>query len=242
MRKIRLILPTYNERENIKKLIPRIFKIAKKSKLDIDILVIDDNSPDKTSEAVEELGKKYPVKIIKRDFKGGLGSAYIEGFNNSINEDKEVIFEMDSDLSHDPEYIPKFIKEIDKGFDLVIGERKKTIGWGLYRKAISFGGNFIGRNIAGIKIKDLTTGYRAYKINVLKSLDLENIKSNGYAFQLEIIIKTLSRGFKIGSIPIIFYDRKNGKSKLSKKDMIEFMILSLRFRIKRLFSDRYKFT
>jgi len=229
--KIRIVLPTYNEKENLKILIPKLFKIFKKGEIDGDVLVVDDNSPDGTADFAEKLGKKYSIKVIKRKKKMGLGSAYITGFKASLKDKKDIIFEMDADLSHDPQYIPEFIKKINGGFDIVIGKREKVVGWNWYRKLVSWGGNFIGKNLAGIKVKDLTTGYRAYRNKVLKSINLNKIKANGYAFQLEMLSKSLSKGFKIGSIPIIFYDRKKGKSKLSKWDMLEFSILALKIRL-----------
>lgn len=228
--KIRIILPTYNEKENLKILLPKIFEVYKKNELNGDILVIDDNSPDGTADFVEKMGGKYPVKIIKRSGKMGLGSAYIRGFKESLKDRKDIIFEMDADLSHDPKYIPQFVKKIDN-FDVVIGERKEITGWNWYRKLVSWGGNLVGRKLAGIKIKDLTTGYRAYKSDVLSSLNLDKIESNGYAFQLETLARSLSNGFKIGSVPIIFHDRRKGKSKLSKKDVIEFFTLALKIRL-----------
>lgn len=231
MEKIRIILPTYNEKENLKVLLPELFRVFSKHKLNADVLVIDDNSQDGTVDFIEKMEQKHPVKLIKRDGKIGIGSAYIRGFKESLNDGKEIIFEMDADLSHSPEYIVQFIKKIDEGFDLVIGERKKIVGWNFYRKMISFGGNFIGRNLAGIKIKDLTTGYRAYRSNLLDSISLDKIESNGYAFQLETLFRSLSNGFKVGSVPIVFYDRQKGKSKLSKRDMIEFFVLALKIRL-----------
>jgi dolichol-phosphate mannosyltransferase len=160
-----------------------------------------------------------------------LGSAYIRGFKESLYDDKDIIFEMDADLSHNPEYIMQFIKKIEEGFDLVIGEREKIVGWRFYRKMISMGGNFIGRNLAGIKIKDLTTGYRAYRRDVLSSMNLDKIESDGYAFQLETLFRSLSNGFKVGSVPIVFYDRESGKSKLSKWDIVKFFVLALKIRL-----------
>ena len=174
--KVRIILPTYNERNNINILIPKIFKIFKENKINGDILIVDDNSPDGTANLAKKLSKKYPIKILEREKKLGIGSAYVLGFKKSLEDKKDIIFEMDSDLSHDPKYIPEFIEKINSGFDVVIGERKKVVGWNWYRKLISWGGNFIGRNIAGVKIKDLTTGYRAYKRHVLDSINLDKIK------------------------------------------------------------------
>jgi len=229
--KVRIILPTYNERSNIEALIPKIFAVFKKNKINGDILVIDDNSPDGTAEFVKILSKKYPIKMLKREKKLGLGSAYIIGFKESLKDKKDIIFEMDSDFSHDPKYIPKFIKKINSGFDVVIGEREKVVGWNWYRRLVSWGGNFIGRNLAGVKVQDLTTGYRAYRGEVLKSINLDKIKSNGYAFQLEILARVLAKKFKVSSVSIIFKDRKKSQSKLSKWDMLEFFILSIKIRL-----------
>lgn len=229
--KIRVILPTYNEKENLKILLPRLFEVFESNGLNGDVLVVDDNSPDGTADFAEETGKKYKVKVIRRKEKMGLGSAYVRGFKESLKDGKDIVFEMDADLSHDPKYIPKFVKKINETFDVVIGERKEVKGWNFYRKAVSWGGNFIGRNLAGIKVKDLTTGYRAYRKGVLESIDLSEINSSGYAFQLEMLARSLSKEFKIGSVPIVFNDRKGGKSKLSKSDIMEFFILALKIRL-----------
>ena len=230
--KVRIILPTYNERNNINILIPKIFKIFKENKINGDILIVDDNSPDGTANLAKKLSKKYPIKILEREKKLGIGSAYVLGFKKSLEDKKDIIFEMDSDLSHDPKYIPEFIEKINSGFDVVIGERKKVVGWNWYRKLISWGGNFIGRNIAGVKIKDLTTGYRAYKRHVLDSINLDKINSSGYCFQLEMIARSLKKNFKIGSVLIVFYNRRRGKSKLSKLDMLEFLFLAIKIRLR----------
>ncbi len=226
----RIILPTYNEIENIKILIPKIFNTFKSHGIRGDVLVVDDNSPDGTADFLEEL-KKYSVKVVRRERKMGLGSAYIKGFKESLKDGKDVIFEMDADLSHDPSYIPYFIRKIMEGFDVVIGAREEIVGWNWYRKSVSFCGNFIGRNLAGIKIKDLTTGYRAYRKEVLKSVNLDKIKSSGYAFQLEIMARCISSGFIVGSIPIVFYNRSMGNSKLSREDILEFFMTALKIRL-----------
>jgi len=231
MNKIRVILPTYNEKENLKLLIPELFNIFRENNLDADVLIVDDNSPDGTADFVETISKTYPIKLIKRECKMGLGSAYILGFKESIKDGVNIVFEMDADLSHKPEYVIHFIEKINQGFDMVIGEREKIVGWSIYRKMISRTGNLIGRYLAGIKISDLTTGYRAYRKDVLKNIDLDKIESNGYAFQLETLYRGIAGGFKVGSIPIIFYDRQNGKSKLSKWDMLEFLILAIKIRL-----------
>ena len=231
MTKLRIILPTYNECDNLKKLIPNLFDVLKENKFDADVLIIDDNSSDNTYKLVKKLKEKYPIKFIRRKQKMGIGSAYVLGFKKSIKDNVDIIFEMDADLSHKPEYIIEFVKKINQGFDVVIGEREKIVGWSFYRKIVSRGGNLIGRFIAGVKINDLTTGFRAYKKEVLEKINIEKIESDGYAFQLEMLYRAKCSDFKIGAIPIIFYNRKKGKSKLSKKDMINFVFLSFKIRL-----------
>ena len=232
--KVSVVIPTYNERENIKLLIPKIFIALKRSKVNGNIIIVDDNSPDGTSEVVKKLQKRYrKIILIKRPKKLGIGSAYIEGFKVALNKNSEIIIEMDGDLSHNPIYIPKFIKSI-KDCDVVIGSRYKKggkiVGWNWYRKLVSIGGNQIGRYIAKIDIEDITSGFRSYKKEVLKNV-INEIKSSGYAFQLEILARCIKKGFKVRTIPIIFYDRKKGKSKLSKKDILSFLLIALKIRL-----------
>ena len=233
--KVSIVLPTYNERENIKILIPRIFKVLKKNKINGSMIVVDDSSPDKTALIVQRLKKTYPITLIERSGKLGIGSAYITGFKKTLEDKADVVFEMDADLSHDPRYIPDFTKKIEQGFDVVIGSRKveggDVVGWNWYRKAVSAGGNFIGKRIAGVDISDLTSGYRAFKRKVVESIGLNKIKSDGYAFQLEVLSRCINKGFTVGVIPIMFYDRTAGKSKLSRRDMIDFFWTALKIRL-----------
>lgn len=238
MGKVTIVLPTYNERENIKKLIPEIFQVFQENKIPGEVMIVDDSSPDGTSQVVEKLAKNYPVNLIQREKKLGIGSAYVLGFKKALQNKADVIFEMDADLSHSPKYIPKFIDKLEEGYEVVIGSRKikggGVIGWSPYRKLISTGGNFIGKYIAGIEISDLTSGFRAYKSKVLREISLEKVESNGYAFQLEMLARALKKGSKIGVIPIIFHDRYKGKSKLSRKDMIDFLGIALKIRLGQL--------
>lgn len=233
--KTTIVLPTYNERENIKQLIPKIFKIFKENKIQGKLIVVDDNSPDGTSEIVNDLKKRYPLTLIQRERKLGIGSAYITGFRKALEDETDLIFEMDADLSHDPIYIPRFIQKINQGFDVVIGSRRikggEVVGWNWYRKSISWGGNFSGRYIAGVAVDDLTSGYRVYKREVLTKIDLDKVESNGYGFQLEMLARSLKKGFKVDTIPIVFSDRYSGKSKLSRKDVINFFIIALKIRM-----------
>jgi len=239
--RIVIVLPTYNERENIKVLIPEIFKIFKENKIDGKVIVVDDSSPDGTSNVVEKLKEKnkekFIINLIKRDKKLGLGSAYIYAFRyilNNPNDIPDVIFEMDADLSHSPDEIPKFLEKFSEGYDVVIGSRRikggKIIGWNKTRKFISLVGNFIGKYLAGIYVSDLTSGYRAYKREVLEKISLKNVESDGYAFQLEMLARAKNKGFKIGTVPITFYDRISGKSKLSRKDLINFLLIAFKIR------------
>ncbi len=233
--KVVVILPTYNERKNLKTLIPEIFGVFHENKINGNVIVVDDSSPDGTAEIVKELMGRYPLKLIERERKLGIGSAYIAGFKRALLDNANFIFEMDADLSHSPQEIPKFLEKIEGGFDLIIGSRRvkggKIVNWPWSRRVISFGGNLIGRYLAGVDIADLTSGYRVYRSKVLEEINLEKIKSNGYAFQLEILAKCMKKGFKIATIPITFQDRQSGKSKLSCKELFDFFIVAMRIRL-----------
>lgn len=232
--KIFIIIPTYNEKDNIKKLICQIFD---SNIPDLNILIIDDNSPDGTGEIIKDLIKKHQnrLHLIQRNGKLGMGSAYIAGFKYALSENADLIFEMDADFSHDPKYIPDFIKQTNFGFDVVLGSRRikngGVIGWNWTRKLMSAGAMSFSRIILKLKTKDVTTGYRCYKKEVLLKVDLDKIKSNGYAFQEEMIYLCEKKEFKIKEIPIIFKDRKLGKSKLGHKDIVEFFktVIKLKF-------------
>jgi len=232
--KISVLVPTYNERENLPELLKRISKVFREKKIDGEVIVIDDNSPDGTGELAEELRKKYSfLKVIHRRAKLGLGSAYLEGFGLSSGQ---LIFTMDSDLSHDPKYLPRFI-EAAKRADLVVGTRYmkggKTIGWGIYRRLVSRGANFLAKLVIRDGVKDVTSGYRAYHRKILERIPLDKIQSSGYAFQLEMMYEVKRRGFKIKSVPITFVDRKRGKSKLGIRDILGFLKLAVKLGLKR---------
>ena len=234
-----IIIPTYNERENIKILIPGLEKIFRKIRNhDMSILVADDNSPDGTSEAVKRLMKKYSNIYLIRGRKEGLGAAYLRGFQYAIENLKaEVLFEMDADLSHPPKLIPVMMKMIDNGYDLVIGSRYikggGTPDWNLTRRLISKGGNFFARIISGMySICDCTSGLRAIRSSSLKRIDRKHINTHGYAFQSTLLYELIGIGAKVKEVPLIFYDRKLGETKLQAKDLIEFFFNSLRIRFK----------
>ncbi len=233
MSKAIVIIPTYNELHNIQKLIPDVLSLYDK---EIDILVVDDNSPDGTGKFVEELSKSNEqVHVLIREKKMGLGTAYCAGFKYALQHGYEYIFEMDADFSHDPKELANFLVAI-KNHDLVIGSRYLTgvnvINWPMQRLLLSFFANKYTRIITGMPITDSTGGFKCFRRKVLESINLDNIKSNGYSFQIEMNFKTWKKGFKIGEIPIIFYDRQLGKSKMSKKIVREAALLvwKLRFR------------
>ncbi len=233
-----VVLPTYNERENIKIIIPELQKVFKKIKYDMHILIVDDNSPDGTQKEVKKFQKKYKnIHLITGD-KKGLGVAYLRGFDYAINELKaDVLQMMDADLSHPPDLLPRFMKEIEKGNDIVIGSRYikggDTPDWGLMRKVISFGGNFFARIVAGLyKIHDCTSGYRAIRSSVYKKINKENLHTKGYAFMSTLLYELFSVGAKPKEIPLVFYDRKHGETKLRTKDLVEFFINAFRLRFR----------
>ncbi len=212
-----IIIPTYNEAKNIRRIISDILNLN----VDVDILVVDDNSPDGTAAIVEEIAKNdSKISILKRECKMGLGSAYVAGFKHAIDKEYNHIFEMDADLSHDPKEIPNFLERI-KDYDLVIGSRYikgiNVINWPLRRLILSYGANIYTRVITGLPLKDSTGGFKCFRRKVLENIDLDKIHSEGYAFQIEVNYKTWKKGFKITEIPIIFVDRTEGKSKMSKK-------------------------
>lgn len=227
-----IVIPTYNEKENIGKLIRAITALGQTG---LEIIVVDDNSPDGTGALVRELTDDYPVHLIERKGKLGIGSAYIRGFTEAISRGADLIFEMDADFSHDPDDIPRMIAAAAHA-DLVIGSRKipggKVIGWGMARKFMSNGAMWLSRLLLGLKAKDVTAGFRCFRAPVLKTIPLEQIKSNGYAFQEELLYRTQQHGFSISEIPVTFVDRQEGKSKLSKKDIIEFFIAMVRLKLK----------
>ena len=232
--KISIVIPTYNERKNIPILIKKILNLDLNTK----IIVVDDNSPDSTGEVANKLAKKYKNKIfvIHRKGKLGLGTAYIAGFKCAIKDGADLIFSMDGDLSHNPKYIPSFLKKINQGYDIVLGSRYIKGGdfsLNIKRKIISKGANLFAKWMLNMDVNDLTTGYRCYKRNVLESINLDGIKSDGYSFLEEILFLCKRKGFKMAETPIIFTLRKEGKSKLARKEIINFFFTILRLKFKR---------
>ena len=218
MSKSIVIIPTYNEKENISKIIRKVFSLE----VDFNILIIDDNSPDGTASIVRDLIPEYSERlyIIERPGKLGLGTAYITGFKWALENDYEFIFEMDADFSHDPnDLIRLHAVCMDEGFDLAIGSRYisgiNVINWPLKRVLMSYFASVYVRKITGMPVMDTTAGFKCYRNTVLKNIGIENIKMKGYGFQIEMKFRTWKYGFKIKEIPIIFTDRKEGTSKMS---------------------------
>jgi len=234
MKAVSVIVPTYNERENLSILIDRINKIFVDGGIIGEVVIIDDNSPDGTGQLAEQLRRKYKfLKVIHRPSKLGLGSAYREGFRAAVGK---LLFTMDADLSHDPAYMPQFI-ERSKHADVVVGSRYVKgggiIGWGLYRKLVSKIANFLAGIVVGADVNDITSGYRAYRREVLEKVPLEEIQSSGYAFQLEILYEIRKKGFKIDSVPIVFTDRRKGRSKLGMREILSFLMLTIKLGLRR---------
>ena len=232
--KILLVLPSYNEKENIENILMELLK----QPCSLDILVVDDNSPDNTAQIVKNIQvRESRVFLIERSAKLGLGSAYLTGFKWGLQKEYDYFFAMDADLSHNPNDISRFIEEIEKGFDLVVGSRylKGTIsvaGWDFRRLILSKFANWYATKILGIKrYTDVTSGYRVYSRKALEKINLESIKSNGYAFQIEMVYKIHKAGLKIAEIPIIFYERENGSSKMSKEIALEAAIMVWKLRL-----------
>ena len=227
-----IIIPTYNEEENIEKI---IFEIQK---LNCPLLVVDDNSVDKTREIVEKYVDDKNIFILKRAGKMGLASAYIDGFRFAIQKGFDCFIEMDADFSHNPKYLSTMFKELEEN-DVVIGSRNVksggVLGWSFLRNFISKGGSIYSQLVLNCPIKDLTGGFNGWKKEVLDSIGLENIISKGYCFQIEMKYRAFKKGFKIKEFPIIFEDRKFGKSKMSKAIFFEALlnVLKIRFNIRK---------
>lgn len=220
MRKL-VIVPTYNEIDNIKMLLPELIALQD----DFDILVVDDSSPDKTADFVADFSKSEKrVNLLLRKEKNGLGKAYIAGFRWGIEHGYEAVVEMDADFSHRPVDLVKILKQLDTS-DVVVGSRYvpggETVNWGFIRKLISRGGSLYSRLILGFPVRDWTGGFNGWRTPVLHAIGLDHIQSNGYSFQIELKYKAQRLGFVVTEIPIIFEDRRVGQSKMSLKIVLE---------------------
>ncbi|MBC8016247.1 MAG: polyprenol monophosphomannose synthase [Sporomusaceae bacterium] len=239
-----IVIPTYNERSNLAELLSLIYtEVA-----DIHILIVDDNSPDGTGSLVKDLMEhqyKDGLFLIERSGKLGLGTAYIAGFKWALAREYTHIFEMDADFSHNPKYLRSFI-EASQNYDVILGSRYIAGGgvtnWNLTRRMISRGGSLYSRFILGLPFRDLTGGYKCFRRDVLDQIDLDDVKSNGYSFQIELTYRAFLKNFRIQEVPIIFEERAAGNSKMSSKIFVEaiWMVWKLRADKKRLQSTGFK--
>ncbi len=229
-----IISPTYNEIKNAPFLVEKIFDISP----EFHLLIVDDNSPDGTAEAIKKLMKKYKNLFLEiRNKKDGLGKAYIHGFKWGLERNYDCIAQMDADMSHHPKEIPTMIKLL-KNNDLVIGSRYvngvSVVNWPIKRLILSYGANLYSRIITGMRIKDATGGFKLWKTEVLNSIDFKQVKSSGYSFQIEMNYRTWIKKYKIVEHPIIFNDRTVGFSKMNKRIMLEAVWMVWRLRIWRI--------
>ena len=232
-----VIIPTYNEKENIKKIIKEVLAQGNV----YDLLVVDDKSPDGTGNIVKELMKRNKrINLLEQGSKLGLGTAYTNGFKWAIKNDYQFIFEIDADFSHDPSNLPTFRKYLkEEGFDLVIGSRYKSgvnvVNWPMSRLILSYSANLFAKTITGVPISDLTSGFKGIRKKVLESLDFNKIKADGYGFQIEIHFYSYWNDFRIKEVPIVFVERRLGDSKMSKNIIWEAFWLVWKLGILRLF-------
>ena len=220
--RVLVISPTYEERDNLPRFVAALFEVLPEASL----LVIDDASPDGTGELADEMAAADPrIAVLHRARKLGLGSAYVEGFRHALRHGYDVTLEMDTDLSHDARHLPSFLDAIGQGADVVVGSRNipggGVVGWGLGRHVISAGGSLYARTILGVPTRDLTTGYKAYTRHALETIGVEELRSSGYSFQVETTYRALRRGLRVVEVPIVFVDRRVGRSKLSRGVFLE---------------------
>jgi dolichol-phosphate mannosyltransferase len=234
--KVLIIIPTYNEKDNVRDIITQVLA----SHADVEILIVDDNSPDGTATIVKEMMQNEKrIHLLEREGKLGLGTAYCRGFEYALEHNYECVFEMDADFSHDPKEIPNFLEKI-KDHDLVIGSRYisgvNVVNWPMSRLLLSYFANIYTQVITGLPVKDATGGFKCFRASVLRKIDLSTIKSNGYAFQIEMNFKVWRAGGRIKEIPIIFIDRRSGESKMSKNIVYEAAFLVWKLKLSSLFS------
>ncbi len=228
--RVLVFTPTYNERDNVEEFARQVLSIGR----DLELLVVDDNSPDGTGEIAERLAAKYAGRVIPihRAGKLGLGTAYITGFRRAIAEEADLICTMDADFSHHPRYIPSMVEKADQGYDLVIGSRYVrgggTSGCVFHRRLLSWGANAFARTLLGLRAHDTTAGFRCYRRQVLETLDLDEIKASGYSFLIEMLYRVQRRGWRVGEVPILFENRRLGTSKISKNEVTKALRTVLR--------------
>jgi len=228
-----IVMPTYNERDNVRGIAERLLAALPHT----DLLFVDDNSPDGTGALLDELAAANPrIHVMHRAGKLGLGTAYVEGFGWGLARGYDYLFEMDADGSHDPKYLPQLLSLAEDGADVVVGSRwvpgGGTENWGVGRQVLSRGGSFYARTILGVELRDVTAGFMCWRRAALEAIDLSTITSNGYSFQIEMKYRALRRGLRVVETPIVFVDRRVGQSKMSRAIFIEGLlkVWGLRFR------------
>ncbi|HMY19626.1 MAG TPA: polyprenol monophosphomannose synthase [Polyangium sp.] len=225
-------IPTYNERDNIEAITAAALAVDPR----IDVLIVDDNSPDGTGALADGLAAREPrIRVLHRPEKRGLGKAYLHAFREALAWGYGFVVEMDADFSHDPRCLPKMIDEAARGTDLVLGSRYVagggTVNWGIGRRLLSRGGSLYARTILGVKVADLTGGFKCFRREVLEAIDMESIDSTGYAFQIEMTYRVLSKGFVVKELPIVFEDRRVGQSKMSRAIFLEAIVVVWKLRL-----------
>jgi dolichol-phosphate mannosyltransferase len=215
--RILVIVPTFNEAQNLPLIVPMILKQDPR----LEVLVVDDNSPDGTGDIATRMAQSESrVHVLRRTSKDGLGRAYLAGFRWGLSQDYRAMFEMDADFSHDPEFLPTFLQALEEA-DLVLGSRYATgvnvINWPISRLLLSLGANLYARVVTGLPLTDCTGGFKCFRREVLEAIELDQVRSNGYAFQIEMSFRAWKKGFRLKEIPIIFHDRVEGQSKMSRK-------------------------
>jgi dolichol-phosphate mannosyltransferase len=230
-KRVLIIVPTYNERANIEAFLRAVLDTLPEA----NVLVVDDNSPDKTGDLVDGLSAADSrIHVMHRAGKLGLGTAYLEGFAWGIERAYDWFFEMDADFSHDPRYLKDFIAALEAGADVVVGSRNipggRVEGWGIGRQVISKGGSLYARTVLGVGVHDLTTGYKAFTRSMLESMKLGEVKSTGYGFQIEMTYRALRRRRRVVEVPIVFVDRRAGQSKMSSRIFLEALIVVWKLR------------
>lgn len=235
-KRILIVVPTYNERDNLPIVVDAVFAIRPETH----ILVVDDASPDGTGRLADEIAARDSrVHVVHRAGKRGLGTAYVEGFQWGLDQAYEVFVEMDADMSHDPRYLSPLLAALDDGADVAVGSRNipdgGVEGWGIGRQFLSKGGSLYSRIVLGVNVRDLTTGFKAYKRHALEMIDLKSVRSNGYSFQIETTYRALRKGLRVVEIPIVFVDRRVGQSKMSRKIFAEAVGVVWKLRLEALF-------
>ena len=237
-----MILPTYNERENLEPMVAAVRERLDEAAPDHVVLVVDDSSPDGTGELADRLAASDPrVRVLHRPLKKGLGQAYIAGFREALAGGAELVFEMDADFSHDPSHLPAMIAAAEEA-DLVLGSRYVAGGgvrhWGPGRRLISRGGCWYARRVLGVEVRDLTGGFKCFRREVLEAIDLDSVRSQGYAFQVEMTYRALRLGFRVAEVGIVFADRRVGASKMSRRIVLEAIWMVPRLRVSRSMPEK----